>query len=554
MGKLHPLFMKLNKYTFNGYLRLSQGDSEGYVTIKEGVPRNALLYYDGEEVLGRDALERIMQMDSREDLRIEVHTNIDIDKLVSSSGGELTDISLDEKDVDQEASKEHVGISDEVGPKSTKDSPEEQQRKLIEQELKKSDIREREIGVYDMLIKERKGIPYTEPEPFPERYTFENFIVGPNNKFAYAAALEISKTPGGNFNPFFINSASGLGKTHLLKAIGHSVLQQYPGTKVEYTTTINLSAQFFQSQDKLKSRFQDVDVLLLDDIQYLANQPDIQDMVDFVLQTVKDSGGQLVITADRPPEEIPLLSPRLVSRFKSGLVVEIKPPVLDTRRAILKKIVDRYDMDISDEVIDYIARYVKKSVRELEGALNRILAFSTLFDEDITLEGVRESLSPYIDLSHIGMDITFVTGRSYLIEANRAEFAFHVLKSISHGGEVNIFSRMNPQRISDEYGFKDANIYWLTATDSDAYETVPPNLESLTWHLEEKFKGKTVVLLDGIEYLIGQTGFDATIQFVRHIVDTVSEKDTIFLMTISPDALERKQISILEREMEVLHE
>ncbi|MFO8109779.1 MAG: DnaA/Hda family protein [Thermoplasmata archaeon] len=549
-GKLKPLLSKLKKYAFNGYIHVMVDETEGYIILMKGMPRNALLYLPGhEEIEGLDALQKIQDLESMDDFKIKVHTNVDIDHLISSAKGRI--IGGGEEHIEE---AEQGELTEHVEDETDKD--EETRRNTIREEMKKAEIGEREINVYDILIKERKGIPRTEPGTFPKKYTFENFIVGPNNKFAYSAALEICKAIGGNFNPLFITSPSGLGKTHLLKSMGYYTLENNPNMKVEYTTAMNLSLLLHKEEGALKGKFQDIDLFLLDDIQFLANHPELQEKVDHIFQMILDKAGQIVIASNRAPEEIPLLRNRLLTRFKAGLIVEVKPPVFETRRYIIKKIIERYQADLSDEVVDFIAECVDKNVRELEGALNRILAFSTLFDEDITLDGVRESISPYIDDSkdQAPKNYSFLSGRSYLIETKETDLGFEMLTHNSDDRKVFIFSRMNPKRIQEDFGLADADIFWLTGRESDMFKTVPPNLEGLTWHLEEVMPENPIILLDGIEYLIGQTGFNATIQFMRHIIDVVSESKTIFLLIVSPEALEKKQISILEREMEVAYE
>ncbi len=556
-GQLEPLLSKLKKYAFNGYLLVVVDDQlEGYITLKDGRPRNALLYTPADkEIKGRTALQKIREMGPMEELRIKVHTNVDIDSLISSTKGKLTAEDL--------GAEEHIAFEEvDSGKKDEKESErknleEELQRRIIEHEMKEMEVEEKEIGVYDMLIKERKGIPPSEPGLFPERYSFENFIVGPNNKFAYTAAREVSRFPGDTFNPLFITSPSGLGKTHLLKSIGHYVLKNHPEMKVEYNTTTNFSTELSKADsDALEDHIQHVDIFLLDDLQFLANRVELQEKIYHIFNIIKKNGGQIVLASDRTPDEIPSLKDRLITRFKSGLVVDIRPPTFETRRAIVKKIINRYEVEVPDDIMDFIAKNVKKNVRELEGALNRILAFSSMLNEEITHEVVKESLSHYTEApikEERAPTYSFLPGRSYLIEEANVERGFEIVKGLSSQHSIYIFSRINPQRVQDDFGLSNATIIWLTGRDSENFETTPPNLESLTWHMEELLKEGPVILLDGIEYLIGQTGFDATIQFVRHMVDMVSESETIFLLTISPAALEKKQVSILERELEVVN-
>ncbi len=545
----------MKKYTFNGYIKAEvEGQLEGYLTLKDGMPRNAVLYPPaGNEIKGQSALKKIRDMDNMEELRIQVHTNVDIDSLISSIPGKIPVQAIEESQEDT------LKVEGEKKTAERKKLEEELESRIIEQEMKESKVAEKEIEVYDTLIKERRGLKSEEPGKFPDKFSFENFVVGPNNKFAYAAAREIARFPGDSFNPLFITSSSGLGKTHLLKAIGNYLKKRDHDLEISYLTASNLSS-ILSNQDikELKEEVNKANVLLLDDIQFLANKIDLQDEVFHILNNLLEKKGQVVLTSDRPPDQIPSLQDRMVTRFKSGLVVDIRPPTFETRVSIIDKILKEYDIKVEQDVKEYIARHVKKNVRELEGVLNRILAFSSLLEEDISKEVVKESLKHYSDEIDKGekkvSSYTFKVGRSYLIEERRPDKGFEILKGMRDDGKTYIFSRLNPNRIKEDYGVKDSEIYWLTSRDSQNYITVSPNLENLSWRLEDLLKEDGVVLLDGLEYLISNTGFEPTIQFLRHMIDMVSETETVFLLTVSPDALERKHVSILEREMEVISE
>jgi len=570
-GNLQSLLSKLKKYTFNGYLAITVEDQlEGYITLKDGMPRNALLYTPSDkEINGMPALQKIQGLESMDKLKIEVHTNVDIDSLIASTKGKLASkqigedyyqqveqdelLEVIEEEIEEEEKEDHRKEMEKAMEK--KDLEDELQRRIIEHEMKESEIEEKEIGVYDMVIKERKGMSPERPAPFLEKYSYENFVVGPNNKFAYAAAREVSRLPGDTFNPLFITSPSGLGKTHLLKAIGRYITKNHPELAVEYTTTAKFSKMSTEGKfNQVRDELMEVDVLLLDDIQFLANKPELQEDIYFIFNGIMERRGQIVLACDRAPEEIPSLQDRLVSRFKSGLVVDMRPPNFETRCDIISKKIEQYGENVPHDIIEFIAENIDSNVREIEGTLNRILAFSSLLKKDITMDVVRETLGE-TDSSprqREGSAFSFLPGRSYLIEENKVPRGFKILKGLSVEKPIYVFSRMNPQRIHQDYGLEEVTIYWLTSRDSEKFETLSPNLESLTWHIEELLKEEPVILLDGIEYLIGQTGFDASIQFVRHVVDIVSEKGSIFFLTVSPPALERKQVSILEREMEVV--
>lgn len=566
-GELVAQLSKLKKYSFNGYLKIEAKESlEGLITLKDGNPMNAvILTPSGEKIKGLDALEKIEGWDDFDEIRIEVHTNVDIDKLISETPGRLTD-------KEREGAEDILSSSKRKGKKAKSPSRESRDQKVdeeveknkMEKEYKDKELEEKEIEVYDMVIKEGKGKKKGEEGPFTENYSFEHFIVGSNNKFAYAAATEVAKSPGEKFNPLFITSPAGLGKTHLLKAVGRYIKKNSPGLVIRYTTTAKLASDLSKTDeeselDDIKRDYYEIDVLLLDDVQFLAGRDELQEEIFHIFNEVKSNRGQVVLSCDRPPQEIPSLENRLVSRFKSGLVVDISPPTYETRYEIIEDRLEDSEVTIKDEIKEYIAKHVTKNIRELEGALNRILAFSSLLKQDITLESVKQSIKSQdeekeeqIQKDPDDKGIEFAEGRSYLIEEERANKGFKVFRDLKKEKKKHIFSRMNPSRIKEDFRIEDADVYWLTGKESTEFNTISPNLESLTWQLEEVLSDESVILLDGLEYLISNSGFDATIQFLRHMVDTVSETGAIFILTVSPAALERRQVSILEREMEVV--
>ncbi|MFO7992466.1 MAG: DnaA/Hda family protein, partial [Thermoplasmata archaeon] len=506
-----------------------------------------------------EALNKIKSLDSMEELLVRVHTNVDIDELIKNTDGKI-DIEGEKgkplKKLRKKPKKEDIEKEEEV-----EEVKKEIQRKTVEKELKEKEIEEKEMGVYDLLAKEGSGKKKIVGEE--EKYSFHNFVVGPNNKFAFAASKEVARFPGERYNPLFITSSAGLGKTHLLKSIYNYIKKNHEGSNVEYITTAKFSSDLSQAISsgevrELRENYEKIDVFLIDDIQFLAGRDEVQEEIFYLFNEIKDRGGQIVLTCDRAPDKIPSIEDRLISRFKSGLIVDIQAPGLETRLHIVGNILEENETVLSEEIQRYIAENVTTNVRELEGALNRILAFSTLLKQDITLESVRETIK-----HHVGAEekkskmkepkVNFLPGRSYLLEGDAIEGGFEVLKGISEKGRrLFIFSRMNPLRIKKDFDLEEAEIYWLTGRESEGINTVSPNLEALTWQLEELISKNSVVFLDGLEYLISNTNFDACIQFVRHIIDSISETDTILLITISPGALEKRQVRILEREMEVV--
>ncbi|MDT8340714.1 MAG: DnaA/Hda family protein [Longimicrobiales bacterium] len=215
------------------------------------------------------------------------------------------------------------------------------------------------------------------------RFTFDNFVVGPANRLASAAARRAADSPGKSYNPLFVYAPSGLGKSHILGAIAHRVERAAPGCRVRYQTLeryLEDLAAAIQAgaRDRLKDEYRDLDILLLDDVQFLAGQPEAQEMILATLDGLTGSGSQIVLASDRPPAEINGLDARLVSRFSGGLIVDIAPPEYETRVAIIRRKVDEQEQSLEPGVAEALARIRFRNVRELSGALNRILAVQDL--------------------------------------------------------------------------------------------------------------------------------------------------------------------------------
>jgi chromosomal replication initiator protein len=226
---------------------------------------------------------------------------------------------------------------------------------------------------------------------FNPRYTFDDFIVGKHNKFAHAASEAVAQRPGQTYNPLFIYGGVGLGKTHLLHAIGHRVARDYPDYSVVYATSERFMNELIKairdgSTEEFRDHYRRVDVLLIDDIQFIAGKESTQEEFFHTFNALHESGRQIVISCDKPPRDLNPLAERLRSRFEWGLIADIQSPDFETRIAILRSKAERQDLPVPPDVVQYLARRVTKNIRELEGSLNRIIAYAALNERHLTVD------------------------------------------------------------------------------------------------------------------------------------------------------------------------
>ena len=236
------------------------------------------------------------------------------------------------------------------------------------------------------------------------RYTFDTFVVGKNNNLAQAASLAVAESPGKSYNPLFLYSDAGLGKTHLIHSIGNYIIKENPDARVLYVTSEAFTNEVIESirsnnaqnMSRLRRKYRDVDVLMVDDVQFIIGKESTQEEFFHTFNELHNAGKQIILSSDKPPKDMTTLEERFRSRFECGLIADIQPPDYETRMAILKKNAENYPGHIDEEIFSYIADNVKSNIRELEGAFNKIIAHSRIFGEDITLSIAEEALKDLI--------------------------------------------------------------------------------------------------------------------------------------------------------------
>ncbi|MDD1768829.1 MAG: DUF835 domain-containing protein [Methanomassiliicoccales archaeon] len=464
----------------------------------------------------------------------------------------------------------------------------------IQDDMERKKLDERIDGVYDLILQYHKmssqGVPKRTKCPscggpldstgncprcigarekaaygrvLNPRLTFETFVTGPNNSFAEAAARAAAMVPGKAYNPLFIYSRSGLGKTHLLQAIGNYVREHNPKLKLIYSSTDAIEEELIESLaskrlEEFRTTYREADLLIIDDLQFLAGKEQIQEEVFHIFNDLIDRSAQIVLACDRLPKEIPSVGDRLATRFESGLIADIQPPDLQTRLAILERRAKEDKLSVPRDVLGFISEVCRDNVRQLEGGLNRVVAFSSLMRSDITVKLAKEILTKETkEVRSAQVKAEVQDGQSYLVEEEKPDISHRIFASkLKEGYKGLAITRSHPRVLREKLGSMEAVVFWLTDHESKTERTVLPSLERIMLIIEEFSQPdkKSIVLLDDIQYLISNTTFEGIVRFIRNVVDEVSERPAIFLVSVNQESLKTQERSILEREMEVIRQ
>ena len=317
------------------------------------------------------------------------------------------------------------------------------------------------------------------------KYTFNSFVIGNSNRFAHAASLAVAESPAKAYNPLFIYGGVGLGKTHLMHAIGHYILDNNPSAKVVYVSSEKFTNELINAikddkNEDFRNKYRNVDVLLIDDIQFIAGKERTQEEFFHTFNALHDANKQIILSSDRPPKEIPTLEDRLRSRFEWGLIADIQVPDFETRMAILKKKADVENLNVANEVMGYIATKIKSNIRELEGALIRIIAYSSLTNREVTVDLASEALKDIISKKqgkHITIDIIQDIVSSYFnlrVEDLKSQ---RRTRNVAYPRQIAMYlsrklTDMSLPKIGEEFGGRDHT------TVIHAYEKISENLKT----------------------------------------------------------------------------
>ena len=390
---------------------------------------------------------------------------------------------------------------------------------------KKQNIEESEDELFSLLTGLKSEDTKSGLNP---KYTFDNYIVHEGNELAYTAAKKIIEKIG-SINPLIIVGESGTGKTHLLNAIGNEYIKSHHSVIYENSEEIIL---------KRRINF-DTDILLVDDFHLLLEREEMHPLVNLIIESYSKENKQIVLASNFKLKYY-TMDPSLRSKIESGISVELANPSEEARLSILKLKTKDIDIDVSDDVIYYLAKNISNTSR-LIASLKKIVAFSRIL-------GKAPDISMAADL--MKSKVSLQPGLSYLVEEEKPYRSISYLKdSLDRGYKGIIVTRMNPRRFKHYYDVS-CDIYWLTESKTEQ-KTVTPILENLNYFMEDYIGKKYVLFLDGVDFLMSKNSPDSVIQFIRHVVDKISETKSILIISLDPKTIDEKYLKILERELEL---
>lgn len=395
---------------------------------------------------------------------------------------------------------------------------------------------------------------------------FSNFVVGSGNKFAHAACISMTNAATDHYNPLYIHSATGLGKTHLLNAIGNQALAEKRNSSVLYLGTDKFIEEVgglgSVTADTYAASLKKLDLLLLDDVQFLSGKDVPQELLLNVINSMLRDGKNVVVAGDRHVKDIKGIERQLASRLEAGLTVDMHPPDMETRMKILEMKVKEEKYEMPPSVVKYIAETVENNIRELTGSLNRVVAYSTLMKIPPTIESAKRILrtnqpEPKKDG---GGGFELRPGHGYIIEEDRADLCHRLLQDkLQEDWTVLDVTRVNPTRLRMKYpGLEKARVVWLTDRESDREITLQPSLEKIEYEIKSfmesasRGSGKAIVNIDDLQYVISNTNFEGTVRLLRRMVDEMSERNSVLIISVGRDTLAKQEIAILERELELI--
>lgn len=333
------------------------------------------------------------------------------------------------------------------------------------------------------------------------KYTFDTFVIGNSNRFAHAASVAVAEAPAKAYNPLFIYGGVGLGKTHLMHAIGHYILENNPKARVAYVSSETFTNELINSirddrNVEFRNRYRNVDVLLVDDIQFIAGKERTQEEFFHTFNALHESNKQIIISSDRPPKEIPTLEDRLRSRFEWGLITDIQPPDFETRIAILRKKAQMENIVVPNEVTIYIAKKIQANIRELEGALIRIVAYSSLTNSEITVDLASEALKEIFSSKPRQLDIPLikeVVSKKYNIKIEDFDSKKRT-RSIAYPRQIAMYltrelTDLSLPKIGEEFGGRDHTTVMHAHDKITNDMKADPSLKELINEMIKELKG-----------------------------------------------------------------